>query len=463
MKKTTTLSSDRPHFAEWAVLCGLFAVVVFSNSYADIWDTSSNGLYLWDMLFSGRLLEFYAHAPAATDYPITVYLTFAVVNLPIYILKAIFRFAPDAQWWFIAYNKLFICGFFAVSALLLNKVCLKLGLDKERRWVCFAYASSIIAMYTIPVVGQYDILAVIFVLLGLLDLFEERYWRFILWFSIALTFKYLAVFALIPLLLYRQKNIFKALGALAASAVPTLLLMRRGLIFRWALNEDGLSRGTSILVGWFGEPDALFGSANISFFVLAYCAVCVFAYIKPWSRSVDARRMAVYIGALAYSALFLFTPSHSYWFIMLTPFISLIMFFDLARLNEGIFINTVAATCEVLCFESFTFISCTGYHAVANSLIGNLFPLDPTVSYSNSQSVMNSILTALGLTDYQAVAEQCLGTVFVCGLLSLLILFYPRGKKGTLKVNRWVMWFRVLCCAVIAVLPVLNIIIGATK
>ena len=97
MKKITSLSSERPHFAEWALLCGLFAVVLFTNAYVDIWDTSSNGLYFWDMLFSGRLLEFYAHAPAATDYPITVYLTFAVVNLPIYILKAIFRFAPDAQ------------------------------------------------------------------------------------------------------------------------------------------------------------------------------------------------------------------------------------------------------------------------------------------------------------------------------------------------------------------------------
>ena len=280
-KKAASLSLNKPHLAEWVVLCGLFAVVVFTNSYADIHDTSSNGLYFWDMLFSGRVLEFYAHAPAATDYPITVYLTFAIVNLPIYILKAVFHFTPDVQWWFIAYNKLFICGFFAVSVLLAEKLCCKLGLDKERSWACFAYASSVIAMYSIPVVGQYDILAVIFVLLGLLDLLEDRYRRFILWFSIAVTFKYLAVFALIPLLLYRQKNLLKALGSLAACAVPTLLLMRRGLIFRWALNEGGLSRGTSLLVSWFGEPNALFGTANISFFVLAYCAVCVFSYIKP--------------------------------------------------------------------------------------------------------------------------------------------------------------------------------------
>ncbi len=459
-KKFSFKDTARVSRMEWAIFIAACVLLLFTNAYADIRETSSNGIFVWKSLFSGDLFNYYYTAPCTVDYPFTVYLSFAFVNLPIYLLSLIFGFVPDGTWWYLAYNKLFICGFFLITMLLFRRICEKLEFDeKATSWATFVYATSAIVVYTIPVVGQYDILAVLFSFLGILSLFDGKRRNFLLWFSLALTYKYLAVFALIPLLLLSQKKFIKLFLELAATLVPTLLLMRGGLLFA---ADDAVSRGPMMLYGYFNTPDLYLGLVNFSFFTAAMLVMCIFCYVKPFDNSGHARRNAIYGCALSYAALFLFTVSHSYWYIMLAPFLCMILFFNPKQFKLSLMIETVASTAIVLVFESFVFIWCTGYHAFAASFAGQLMGLSTAISYPHSQSVVNTMLSVLRLDAMQPMAEQVLGTVFVVGVAAILCLNYPREKikPQGIQIERSAMWLRVACSLAVGILPALNIMMG---
>ena len=91
------------------------------------------------------------------------------------------------------------------------------------KWAAYLFLSSAVVFVEIGLVGQLDVLAFPFLLLGIYYYQRKNYKKFILFFSIAISFKLFPLFIFIPLVLLYEKNvlkiIFKTLLALSFTKI----------------------------------------------------------------------------------------------------------------------------------------------------------------------------------------------------------------------------------------------------
>lgn len=207
-------STERPGLVDWAllgiILLGAYAFFL----YGDVRATFEHSFNFLDSVFQGRVGDFYQIAIEHTStghpavYDIPLYLLFGLWNLPTYIIYRITGFhyllSTPAQLW--------LKTMMVLAALLAAKVLVDiardLGVDRQRsKWIAFFFLSSMTLFVPVFVIVQYDIIMIVFILLGLRAYLRGRLGRFLLWFAIANTFKLFAIFIFVPLLLLREKRL----------------------------------------------------------------------------------------------------------------------------------------------------------------------------------------------------------------------------------------------------------------
>lgn len=329
---------------KWAILIFLAFVLFVFFLYSDLVVTYTHSLNFLDCLFSGNILDFYEYTlerfyygyPA--DYYILIYIIFGIWNLPIWILRhfcGLDQYSVCALLWAKAILIPFIVGLFYTIREMLN-----LLEEKNREPIYFLISSSLLFVLPVLYIGQYDIISLFFLMYGILQCLKEDYvsWKAVLFFSLAIPLKLLAVFPVVIVILLKEKKIFELVKKMAGTLLVTLLCILpyiRNVAFYEATGYNG---------GWFGrlsEEVISSGSDGIAVFWLCFFAICILAYQMTQRNRKDFFYQAMWLLTAFYGFFFAFVYAHPYWSVLLMPFVILLISrdhqnFKLNRLLEMI-------------------------------------------------------------------------------------------------------------------------------
>ena len=197
----------------WACSLGLMLLLLLSHTYNDILVTARHGINFWKLLFEGNILHFFElnYVASGNDYysmvqgcayNILLYLIFAVWNIPLALLEAFTAVDVMNNILCIAYIKLLTVAAMVASVIILRKIFALLELDREQYgFLSFLYLTSTLMVAVAFVISQYDLISVVFQLLGVQAFLEKKDKKFVFFFGIAFCLKYFSVVLFLPLLL----------------------------------------------------------------------------------------------------------------------------------------------------------------------------------------------------------------------------------------------------------------------
>ena len=304
---------------DWIIftIISIFCFLSF-NQFHDMRHTvASSFTYL-----NGHIFDFYKYNTTLeyikiNNYMPSSYILFAIWNLPLKLLFSID--GSNIGLWVIWYNKILTSLFYIASAIVIYKISKTIGFDdKKSKITSFLWLTTPIAIYSQFIFGQYDIFTIFFTLLGVYFYFKNDDFKFVLFFSIALTFKYFAAFIFIVLLIYKEKNIFKIIKQCAIFIIPFAIEL---LIY---ISDSAFREG----VLGFGAISYIFGltlkteyGMNIKIFLMFWIFICGYVYFNEVKNKAENEKWIFYYLSLVSFMLFGLTFWHPMWIIFITPFL----------------------------------------------------------------------------------------------------------------------------------------------
>ncbi|MBP5254507.1 MAG: DUF2029 domain-containing protein, partial [Lachnospiraceae bacterium] len=319
---------------DWVVFALFFLFCFFSYQMTDLLHTAACSYgYL-----NGHILDFYDYlAEAGTDvhggsglwaaYFPTIYVLFAIWNLPMRLFGIVT--VPTGQLGFlpVMWAKVLPCAAYLACGYVVFLICCRLRMGEiKARVAMYAFLTVPAAFFSQLILGQYESLVLLCVLLGYYYWLQEKDVPFILWFSVGVTFKFTILFFFIPLVLLREKDFLKILVRCAAVMGLTVL---EYLVYRgspaFAANVFGVS-GSATPVGFLFNASYFTGfrfsgvEYQVYLVVLAFAAVCGYSYFLRTEEKEELPAYSVYVMGLAGAALFCFTKWHAHWLMLVIPF-----------------------------------------------------------------------------------------------------------------------------------------------
>lgn len=342
---------------EWALYIStalLMLLLLLSHTYNDILVTVRHGMNFWDILFDGDFLQFYNLNKAVSGniyypdkqgcaYNILIYVIFAVWNLPLLLLERFCHVDVMNNILCLAYSKLMLVVAVMITAWILNRILISLGVpQKARKLLLYVYASSSLMISVIFITAQYDILSIIFQLLGIHAFIEKKDKHFFIWFGVAFCFKFFSIFIFLPLLFIRHKRVFAILKGVIVMAIPWLLTRLPFWIYSIFSSSSIRSvSGGEIMAGMRFLKTMSAGTMDdvVNLFVMIYAFIVVWCYLRD-SNSKNTAFDAIFVSLVTYSAFSGTISPLPYWPILLAPYVVLAM----AITPKYVYLNLILET-----------------------------------------------------------------------------------------------------------------------
>jgi len=386
------------------------AVCFFSFNHPDILHT----IGCTTAMLNGHIIDFYDSVGAVFDlsnYLPATYVVFSLWGIPLKLLGFCKTVAYLNPVWLFFWFKILTTLFFFGSAVVLYKVCLEFTKDQSRALLaCVIWVSSPVAIFSQFIFGQYDVITLFFMLLGLLYYVRGDLLRFSFWFSISVAFKYFPAFVFFPLLLLKEKNIKKLILYSAVFATPNLIQI--------ALFYHSPAFVTGVL-GFGAAKKAL----NIG--LKLWPLLCLYAYLVNY-KTRDSRDLYFYAKLSLAGLVLIFShtsPWHPQWFLILTPFIAILMAYA-----ENIKALLLVDTLFALAFFSHSFRSFPA--AVDTNLFG--LGLWGFLDHAFAAAQKLWLLSSVGI--YRLGSQKDLLHVIIICLVVLILLprsYFAKGASGS--------------------------------
>lgn len=321
------LKQDMPTKWDKVIILLMGLVPFFFLNHPDIIETTMHTRILLHDIFSGRFFDFYQDTMAAKEifgyanaahYHIIFYLLCAIWNLPLYLLSLLFSVS---DFWFILHTKALGVVVWVLCGIVLQKIAQVLQYSQqEQKWICCFLWLCPVGFFTIFGMGQYDSLALFFILIALYYYFQDKMPLFVATMGVALVFKMFALFIFIPLLLLKEKRIWRILQYLLCSL---WLYLPLSVLFLGNTGDMGFFNSL-ITERFFVHGLPVVGNASILLVILA--TVYFFCWIWTPKTIEIQNQFAIYLCLAVFSVLFLLVYWHPQWLVLLTPFLLLTIF-----------------------------------------------------------------------------------------------------------------------------------------
>ena len=438
-------STEGPGLVDWALLGVILLGAYAFFLYGDVRATFEHSFNFLDSVLQGRVGDFYQIAIEHTStghpavYDIPLYLLFGLWNLPTYIIYRITGFhyllSTPAQLWL----KTLMVLAALIAAKVLVDIARDLGVSRQRsKWVAFFFLSSMTLFVPVFVIVQYDIIMIVFILLGLRAYLRGRLGRFLLWFAIANTFKLFAIFIFVPLLLLREKRlrvVTLQFGAGLLGLVACRAIYHGNVAYKASTGgfmSSMLQRLTAVGIPWMGS--------TIPVFVVFMVGIVVFAYLRRPQGTKALAADAVYICMAIYLVFATVVPLNPYWAVMVSPFAVLIIFLNPRHVLLNSALETGVGTALFLLYAF------TGYSMYNRSILDQLLlPHLVTPTAQPRYETPAHFLEAMGVTRQ---GSFIVGFMIACAL-AILVVNFPRAAmveslgQGE-RIPRSVAWVRLL-------------------
>ena len=375
-KRSAIFTSEKPAILDWFPAILLFAICFsFFDQYLDMALTMMHADDFLECLFSGKVTHFYNYVfeksaqglyisggdetTTSALYNIFVYVFMAIGDLPLFILRKIAGVTIRPNGYEI-WGKIYISFLSVLSFHILKKLlALISNVKRLNPWIVYYFATSPLLIFCVIVRAQYDMIAVIFIMLALYYLFKKNMLLFSLMFSMAICVKMIPILFFIPILLVAEKKLSRILLNFVVAVTPYIITSSLSYVL-----DPGYSKVQAIYAsrvsytGRFLKSQLFSDFSAISVFLLLYVFLCFFAYaVKPTKEKFAS--FVFLVGGLATCDFFVFVEWHPQWLLHLVLFSTLLVFtmkdMKLGMLMEictvvGAFVVTLCyhITCEVL-------------------------------------------------------------------------------------------------------------------
>ena len=314
---------------KWVALGLLLFFLFVTSLFPDIVITHTHSLNFLDCFFSGNFLEFYQYTlerqyygfPA--DYYVMIYIIFGIWNLPIWILTKLCSIDPYSIGVLLWARTIVVV--FIVGILWIIYKIFEILKEEQDEHVYFMICSSVLCIFPSFVMGQYDVVSLFFIMLGILQCLKEDKisWKALIIFAIAIPIKTLAIFPVILIILHQEKKIL--------GIIKNIIISMTGLLFCVLpfMNNAGYNEAMTYNGGWLGKISRASISAGwdngISLFWLSFFGLCIVAYKMNHQGKKQYLEQIVWLLTAFYVLFFGFTPAHPQWSVLIVPFLILLI------------------------------------------------------------------------------------------------------------------------------------------
>lgn len=505
------LNTKYPQKAEYIIMILISLLLASFYLYNDIADSAANGIKFWNCLTDGTLPLFYSKRYTGVEgtilsqsgrggYDFALYLIFAVYNFPLWIWEKLSGHSFVEFIWSREYIKGISWIFIGICSYLLYKLAVICGIDEEEaKWCPFLFMSSAIFFHAEVIMGGYDVISLAFTLLGLCAYLQGNDKGFVLSFAVAIAMKYFALWLFIPLVLLKEKRIWRiivyGIEGISVVVIPKILfaiasnLYRQnnvGIVVASAVGGAAQAGGTEVSAmslishGDIVIDGALFPDSYIaqytflslpenSLVLIGMCMIWLWCYLCK--KQLSAQKL-IYLCAATMSIFVLAVKQHPQWCILIVPYLVLIIMFHPEKMKDNLILEGVYSlgyllnksimyswTCNLNLIENMTMPQ-HSFSYGEPGVTGNVYGLS---------SVMRKV------SELTAISEIHISYIFkaaaVAGLISFLIQNYP-GKDQDAAVTdsggtdykqrrKWVYTRLALSCAW-GVVPFVGLLIYLT-
>ncbi len=337
---------------DWVIFLFLIFFSYFTLQQWDLLHTAgSSAAYL-----NGHFFDFYEYNQQyvkVNNYFPSSYILFAIWNIPLKLfgmfnVPTLNPTIPMIMWY-----KLLPTLFYFGCGILFKKICLLLGMGKEKAQIgTFVFLTTPIAFFSQFIFGQTDSFTLFFVLLGIVFWLRNKpkdLYYFALCFGIACTFKYFPVFLFAPVLLLKQKKYVEI--------IKSVLLFFSPLVIETIpyLHSEAFQSGVFGFEanGYLSNTTFATTMWPLSILILCWIVVCAVAFfVSPSVKDqyeTDVNKWFIFLTTIVCYLLFGLQTWHPQWLLFMTPFLVLGM---LAHKNGNIF-----AVIDIMLMLMFTIIT----------------------------------------------------------------------------------------------------------
>lgn len=318
-KNTVKFNLNHIGIVDW-IFFGIFAFFCFLFlGHTDILYTAERAT----QYLEGNIWDFYSKCHEMSgdwgaNYLPSTFLAFALWNIPLKLLSLLPRSWADWNLIFILWNKLLPVIIYFISGLILRRFgneILRLG-KKQSNLLCYMFLASPIAFFSQFIFCQYDIFTVFFMLLGIYAYFysfrDKKYNKFfIIFFSIATTFKYFAILIFLVLLLLRVKSVYKILINSLLVLFPTIFSCAIYLLMDYEAFKNGVV-GFKVL-GYVQNTGISIGFASLNLMPIIGLLILALAYFKKCETEKEYLQYLLFYCCGMCFAIFGFMTWHPQW------------------------------------------------------------------------------------------------------------------------------------------------------
>lgn len=306
------------------VIFGIIAIVCFITfQQGDILKAAGSSY----AFLQGHILDFYDYT--ANEYGLwntympSTYIMFAIWNIPLKLFGVVTEPGIEAGTWVIMWYKLLPAILYIVSGMIVYKIANVLGMGSKKAKLCaYAYLTAPIGFFSQFIYGQFDIFTIFFMLLGLYYYYKRNNYLFILFFALAIPFKLWPILFFVPLLLLREKNIWRIIRSLLLVVIPYVA-------------EFALFYGSEVFKSYVIGYEATsyiytaglnVGMGVVSYVILLWGFICGYAYFKRPETDVENVHWSLYLSCLVLIAVFGLSQWEPQWLLLAMPFLVLSAF-----------------------------------------------------------------------------------------------------------------------------------------
>ncbi len=314
---------------QWDILFVIAACALFFalTAHDDLLETSNHAWLFLECIKNGQPFAFYnvvmAHENTLyylnnAHYNILCYALFALWQLPVYLFHLLTNTAMN-EFFLLFYTKALLTIAFGICSTLMYKLARGQGhAEQDAHHSALLFALHPISFFTCIIMGQYDILCLLLLLLALLFWQKNQLWKFSLCMGVAMLFKFFPIFLLLPLLVLAEKRPLRCIGYGLASLwliLPTTLLFTGRAGDMAVFNEEMIARIFAATIDGGIDP--------LPIFLVCYAIFLLGCYFyRPRTQAAQIALLP-WIGLCVFGLFFVFVLWHPQWLILLVPFLIL--------------------------------------------------------------------------------------------------------------------------------------------
>jgi len=334
---------------EWILFGIIFSFLFLNFLYSDILITTNASITFDDLFFRGDLYQLYSatyqsydglFASAFITYDFPIYIFFGLWNLPLWIYTSLTGAHWELSYFAILYAKLFLVVLTILAFIVMNQILKYFGFLKEdQKMYQFLFLSSSLTLMVLAMFGGYDILSIIFVLLGIYFYLKDDLLKFIFFFAIAISLKLFALFIFIPLLLLKEKNIWKILGYGLLSL--SILVLSKFIYWNAPMYYESMHAFEDNMFGKLSLSYIPTPFGNVSIFMTIYILICCWCYGKKFQDKKIGDLYTMYLPLVIYGFFCIFCQSHPQWIILLIPYMIFFLVYNKQNKTFNLILESV--------------------------------------------------------------------------------------------------------------------------